>query len=291
MAKRTFSGATIQNKTGTAAAWTSANPILAKGEIGVEIDTAKMKVGDGVTVYNNLPYLGETASNLNLITGNSFSGLVIQGMGDSDISITTMNNPFNGIGSITLSIDATTMGANGIDSGDLLPSTFYYEYICYGSAGICGLISDSSSEPKLPEGYNSKAIRIGACLTNTTSKLYRFIQMGDHFQFMLDGTLLSSFSAMFALNSSSVYVAKDISGFFPKTAQSITAYVQYEDTNMGRYILSYTSGDKGAFDKYYTTNSYRDIPCRTIQFLAFSTIYLWGNANGNLRMVGWIDNL
>ncbi len=57
MAKRTFSGATIQNKTGTAAAWTSANPILAKGEIGVEIDTAKMKVGDGVATYNHLPYL------------------------------------------------------------------------------------------------------------------------------------------------------------------------------------------------------------------------------------------
>jgi hypothetical protein len=289
---RKLSGVLIQHKTGTASQWTSINPTLAKGEIGFETDTAKMKIGDGVTTYNNLPYLGESAAaNLNLITGNSFSGLVIQGMGDSDISITTMNNPFNGIGGIILSIDATTMGANGIDSGDLLPSTFYYEYICYGSAGICGLISESSSDPQLPEGYNSKAIRIGACLTNIDSKIYRFIQMGDHFQFMLDGTLLSSFSAIFALNSNSVYVAKDISGFFPKTAQSITAYVQYEDTNVGRYILSYTSGNDGAFDKYYTTNGYRDIPCRTIQFLAFSTIYLCGNANGNLRIVGWIDNL
>lgn len=54
---RKLSGVLIQHKTGTAAQWTSVNPTLAKGEIGFETDTAKMKIGDGVTTYNNLPYL------------------------------------------------------------------------------------------------------------------------------------------------------------------------------------------------------------------------------------------
>lgn len=33
----------------TAANWQSANPILLKGEFGIEIDTSKIKIGDGTT--------------------------------------------------------------------------------------------------------------------------------------------------------------------------------------------------------------------------------------------------
>ena len=41
----------------TAARWQSINPILATGEIGIEIDGAKgYKIGDGVTRWNDLPY-------------------------------------------------------------------------------------------------------------------------------------------------------------------------------------------------------------------------------------------
>ena len=42
---------------GTAAEWTSANPILLEGEVGVETDTKKLKVGDGLTVWASLPYI------------------------------------------------------------------------------------------------------------------------------------------------------------------------------------------------------------------------------------------
>jgi len=46
----------IQIRGGTAAAWTSANPILGAREPGVETDTLYMKFGDGVTVWASLPY-------------------------------------------------------------------------------------------------------------------------------------------------------------------------------------------------------------------------------------------
>ncbi len=47
---------TMQQKRGTASRWTSTNPILLAGEIGVETDTNKMKVGDGITQWNSLGY-------------------------------------------------------------------------------------------------------------------------------------------------------------------------------------------------------------------------------------------
>lgn len=50
----------IQNRRGTTAAWGAANPVLFLGEFGVELtssDDVKVKVGDGETSWNNLPYI------------------------------------------------------------------------------------------------------------------------------------------------------------------------------------------------------------------------------------------
>lgn len=46
----------IQLRRGTSAQWTSTNPVLLEGEIGVELDTNLYKIGDGATAWNSLPY-------------------------------------------------------------------------------------------------------------------------------------------------------------------------------------------------------------------------------------------
>ena len=52
----------MQQRRGTASQWTTANPILAAGEIGFESDTNKFKIGDGVNHWEDLGYfLDETA--------------------------------------------------------------------------------------------------------------------------------------------------------------------------------------------------------------------------------------
>jgi Major tropism determinant N-terminal domain len=43
-------------RSGTAAAWTSANPTLLQGEQGYETDTGLFKVGDGSTAWTSLKY-------------------------------------------------------------------------------------------------------------------------------------------------------------------------------------------------------------------------------------------
>lgn len=48
----------IKLRRDTAANWLQANPILAAGEPGLETDTGKVKYGDGVTAYANLPHAG-----------------------------------------------------------------------------------------------------------------------------------------------------------------------------------------------------------------------------------------
>jgi hypothetical protein len=46
----------IQLRNDTAANWTSSNPVLAQGEMGIETDTRKFKFGDGTTAWNSLSY-------------------------------------------------------------------------------------------------------------------------------------------------------------------------------------------------------------------------------------------
>lgn len=46
----------MQQRRGTAAQWTSADPILEAGEIGFESDTSKFKMGDGVNQWSDLDY-------------------------------------------------------------------------------------------------------------------------------------------------------------------------------------------------------------------------------------------
>lgn len=47
---------TIQLRRSSASAWTSADPILAVGEVGLETDTLKFKAGDGSSLWSELPY-------------------------------------------------------------------------------------------------------------------------------------------------------------------------------------------------------------------------------------------
>jgi hypothetical protein len=48
--------ARMQQRRDTAANWTSTNPTLAAGEMGIETDTYKFKVGNGSTAWTTLPY-------------------------------------------------------------------------------------------------------------------------------------------------------------------------------------------------------------------------------------------
>ena len=49
----------IQLKRGTYRAFFNINPILLEGQPAFEIDTNRLKIGNGISHYNDLPYIGE----------------------------------------------------------------------------------------------------------------------------------------------------------------------------------------------------------------------------------------
>jgi hypothetical protein len=62
----------IQIRRGTAAQWTSTNPTLAAGELGLETDTLLMKAGNGSTAWTSLAYINQYG--LPVLTQNAQTG-------------------------------------------------------------------------------------------------------------------------------------------------------------------------------------------------------------------------
>lgn len=90
----------IQLRRDTAANWTTANPTLAQGEIGLEYDTNKFKIGTGLLAWNSLGY--SPLRPVRRYAPNStnyliyYIGLASEGTADSatgwTIKRTTLNN-------------------------------------------------------------------------------------------------------------------------------------------------------------------------------------------------------
>ena len=80
----------IQIRRGTAAQWTSTNPVLASGEQGFETDTLKLKIGDGSTAWNSLGYVatGAVGTVTSITAGTGLSGGTITSTGTIAIDST-----------------------------------------------------------------------------------------------------------------------------------------------------------------------------------------------------------
>ncbi len=89
---------TLQIRHDEAADWTTRNPLLAQGEYGLETDTFLLKVGDGVTYWNDLRYLNKldaryfkTTSNGSLTFSDNFAqeinNIIINAGGSAQIVI------------------------------------------------------------------------------------------------------------------------------------------------------------------------------------------------------------
>ena len=87
----------IQLRRGLAAAWTSANPTLAAGEMAIETDTDFYKIGDGSTAWTSLGY-SSLPSGTAPLASPTFTGTVT--MADLVVNGTTST-----INSTTLTVD------------------------------------------------------------------------------------------------------------------------------------------------------------------------------------------
>jgi hypothetical protein len=96
----------MQQRRGTAAQWTAANPVLAAGEIGFETDTNKFKMGNGSSAWSALQYFANAAELAAIIDGapellNTLNELAAS-IGDDPDFLTTITGT---IGTVTTNLN------------------------------------------------------------------------------------------------------------------------------------------------------------------------------------------
>jgi hypothetical protein len=95
----------MQQRRGTAEQWTTANPVLAAGEIGFETDTNQFKIGDGVNLwaalsyFKNLEDLGGSLDDYILVTARSAANGVAPLDADGEIPLGFMAKLIDGANS------------------------------------------------------------------------------------------------------------------------------------------------------------------------------------------------
>ena len=155
----------IQLRGDSASNWTSANPVLADREIGLETDTKKLKIGNGSLSWNSLDYFVETpiltgGTNVNITNDyeiNLDSNININTLTATTVSVNSGGSAIfrssgfrNTFGTTTLSNDRTIVLPD--KSGTVamttdipsIPTTFPYDLVVAASDELSQITSGTS---------------------------------------------------------------------------------------------------------------------------------------------------
>ena len=185
----------IQLRNDTAENWTNANPVLLKGEMGVEIDTGKTKIGNGTDHWTTLKYSGgdEISKYGVTVTSSTVEGLakrytIHQDATGLDVNIdiptdmvvksgAVVTNPEGQTGTyLVLTLANATNDKVYIDVGNLI------EYVTSGSGANdmvkIAVSADHKVTASITDGSITKA-KLATAVQNSLDKADSAIQQID----------------------------------------------------------------------------------------------------------------
>lgn len=126
----------------------------------------------------------------------------------------------------SITINATVNGANGLDTGALAASTWYYGWLINNGTTTSGLLSLSATAPTLPTGYTYKC-RLSATRTASGSAIFQRIrQQGSEANFVVSSATTTFLPPIIQNGSGSTTVptwtsVSSATSFVPTTATRI----------------------------------------------------------------------
>jgi len=202
--------------------------------------------------------------------------------------------------SVSLTLNTSTTGANGLDTGTLTASTWYYKFVIYNpttgtTAALCSL---SATSPTLPSGYTHFK-RTGAFRTDGTANKYPFSGKwtDSRFEYVLGGANLLDFLTI-ATGTWGSWTAASVSNVVPPTAPiiGVTLYC-YLASNGGACAPNSSYGYTNASTKQppLAIHNISGTACWFQQtgWIELQTTNLYFQATGSTTgmCIGWIDSL
>ena len=170
----------IQLRNDTAANFTTYNPVLAQGEIGLELDTKKIKVGDGVKTWNQLGYWVGPLTSEQVIAALGYTPYDSSNP-DGYISGITSSDVIEALGFTPYS-DANPDGyISGITSSDVTTALGYTPYDSSNPAGYTDNVGTVTSVNNIEPVNGNVTIDLSGKVdkTTTANKVYGTDANGD----------------------------------------------------------------------------------------------------------------
>ena len=135
----------IQVRRGTASQWSTTNPVLAAGEMGVETDTNKFKFGNGTATWSALSYANADTAGITEISQDAINAALSMGTG-----LTKTYN--DGANTITIAIDDTVWANRSYVTSAIssLSNTVDSTYIPLDDRGAVNGVASLNAQGKVP---------------------------------------------------------------------------------------------------------------------------------------------
>jgi len=243
-----------------------------------------------------------------------FSGLKVSSVGVGNFSSVITANAIgllnsSGVGIYLSAVNVTavlnTSGVNGLDTGSVAASTWYYAYVIYNptTSTTASLFSLSSTAPTLPTGYTYFA-RVAAVQTQAASPycLLPTLQYGKRVQYVANGTnyLPSMASGAVGSISTPTWVAIPVGAFIPPSASVIRGMIRTNNAAGGTGAMLAPNNTYGAFNSLINPppidveapNGYNSLYRINFDLVLESTNIYWASSGDmSVLAIGWEDNL
>lgn len=266
----------------------------------------------GFVIVNAIPTATATAlgiaSALGLIVTNNVStpNTKVDISASVAIMLTTAGIPVRAT-TVAVTIDLTTVGANGMDIGSRPTSGWAYLYLISNGSVTAGLATASSptaAAPTMPSGY-IYADYVGAMFLDGSQNLLRSRQLGNHAQYKVTGGTNTAALPNIANGVAGTYSATapvwatpSIVAFVPLTAAviAIVAVNKYNTLSAGFMQVAPSnaySGNSSVNPGFYDSTSGAGTGGQGGYFemqLESTTIAWAANTNGcGINCAGWTD--
>lgn len=205
---------------------------------------------------------------------------------------------------VSLSINCSVNGANGLDAGGLSTNTWYNLFLISNGTTTSGLASTSATNPTMPAGY-TYLVRVGAVSTDGSANFYRTRQQGARAVYQVVTASNTTAPRVMATGSASAWTAIATGAYVPPTATQIKGITS--SISMGNNTTTSmapnnnyatTSTGNTAATPWSITNSTgaaNGLSANMVfEFNLESTnIYYGSNAGGStaISAVGWTDKV
>lgn len=195
---------------------------------------AMLPAASGLVIRNN-----SGTPNTNIDVDAVFAVLIADTAPGEDVSLTYLAK------GVDVTVNTTTNGANGLDTGARANNTWYYFFIIWGAEeSVACLASLSSTSPIMPANYTHK-VRVGAGKTDSSGNFIRFIQCGNVVMYGANILLASGAAGSIVTPT---YVAVSVSGHIPPTASRLLGLLRVLGSSANGAAMAAPNNNFGSID-------------------------------------------